>query len=206
MSRTSAYEILKNNNRMRRTTITSSVGIPDGTYCYMPGPDATLEFLTAPDEYVSADSFEIIVGDYLSSHLVSTLFGGKYVLQTEHMCSPWLGDFDGNPDSPHGFIYSEKIGSSELLVRFANETIDLDDLLYRFGGSVNVYDIDAFNGWLSHLSNEKATIIRNAMLGGNLDDGKTITVRLANRETGETARLAPTKRARAKRTQLARRR
>lgn len=205
MSRTSAYEMLENNNRMRRTTITSSVDIPDGTYCYYPGPDATLEFLTTPDEHVVADAFEIIVGDYLSSHLVSTLFGGKYTLQTEHMCSPWLGDFDGNPDSPHGFIYSEKIGSSELLVRFADETIDLDDLLYKFGGSIDVYDVDAFNGWLSHLSNEKATIIRNAMLGGERDD-KTITVRLINRETGETARLAPTKRARTKRTQFARRR
>lgn len=206
MSNATAYQALESDDRMGRASITGSVGIPDSTLCYMPGPAATLEFLQAPDEHVVANAFKIIIGNYLNSYLVSTLFGGEYALQSLHMSSPWLGDYSGNPGSPYGYIYSQKIGSSSLLPRFADDTEGLNSL-HKWGGTIDVYDVDAFNGWLSHLSADNATIIRNAMRGGDLDNGKTITVRLVNRETGETASITPTaKRARAKHAQLARRR
>lgn len=212
MSNATAYQALESDDRMGRASVTGSVGIPDGTYCYMPGPDATLEFLTAPDEHVVTNAFEIIVGDYLNSYAVNTLFGGEYVLQELHMSSPWLGDFDGNPGSPYGYIYSPAIGSSSLRPRFADDTEGLNSL-YEWGGIIDVHDMDAFTGWLSHVSADNAATIRNAMRGGDLDNGKSITVRLVNRETGETACLTPAKRCtgplgrvRSRLTRLARRR
>lgn len=213
MSNATAYQALESDDRMGRASVTGSVGIPDGTYCYMPGPDATLEFLTAPDEHVVTNAFEIIVGDYLNSYAVNTLFGGEYVLQELHMSSPWLGDFDGNPGSPYGYIYSPAIGSSSLRPRFADDTEGLNSL-YEWGGIIDVHDMDTFTGWLSHVSADNAATIRNAMRGGDLDNGKNITVRLVNRETGETTSITPTAkhtagllgRARARLTQLARRR
>jgi hypothetical protein len=198
---------------MGRATVTSSVCIPDSTLCYMNGPDATLEFLTAPDEHVSANAFKIIVGDYLDSHMVSTLFGGEYALQVLYN-SPWeASDDNGNPGSPYGYIYSPAIGSSSLRPRFADDTEGLNSL-YEWGGTIDVYDMDAFNGWLSHLSADNAATIRNAMRGGDLDNGKSIVVRFVNRETGETTSITPTAkratwplgRVRARLTQLARRR
>jgi hypothetical protein len=178
----------------------------------MNGPDATLEFLTAPNEYVSANAFKIIVGDHLSSHLVSTLFGGEYVLQVLYD-SPWVvSDDNGNPGSPYGYIYSPEIGSSSLRPRFADDTEGLNSL-YEWGGIIDVYDMDAFTGWLSHVSADNAATIRNAMRGGDLDNGKSITVRLVNRETGETASVTstakrgtgPLGRVRSRLTQFARR-
>lgn len=213
MSDATAYQALESDPRMGRATVTSSVGIPDSTLCYMNGPDATLEFLTAPDEYVSADAFKIIVGDYLNSYMVSTLFGGEYALQVLYD-SPWVAsDDNGNPGSPYGYIYSPAIGSSSLRPRFADDTEGLNSL-YEWGGTIDVYDMDAFNGWLSHLSADNAATIRNAMRGGDLNNGKNITVRLVNRETGETTSITPTAkratgplgRVRARLTQLARRR
>ena len=213
MSNATAYQALDSDPRMVRATVTSSVCIPDSTLCYMNGPDATLEFLTAPDEHVSANSFKIIVGDYLYNYMVSTLFGGEYALQVLHN-SPWeASDDNGNPGSPYGYIYSPAIGSSSLLPRFADDTEGLNSL-YEWGGTIDVYDMDAFNGWLSHLSADNAATIRNAMRGGDLDNGKNITVRLVNRETGETTSITPTAkratgplgRVRARLTQLAHRR
>lgn len=214
MSNATAYQALESDDRMGRASVTGSVGIPDSTLCYMPGPDATLEFLTAPDEYVSANAFKIIVGDYLSSHLVSTLFGGEYVLQALYD-SPWVvSDDNGNPGSPYGYIYSPAIGSSSLRPRFADDTEGLNSL-HEWGGTIDVYDMGAFNGWLSHLSADNAATIQNAMRGGSLADGKTIIVRLVNRETGETTNITPTAkratgpllgRVRARLAQLARRR
>lgn len=213
MSNATAYQALDSDPRMGRATVTSSVCIPDSTLCYMNGPDATLEFLTAPDEHVSANAFKIIVGDYLCSHMVSTLFGGEYALQVLYN-SPWeASDDNGNPGSPYGYIYSPAIGSSSLLPRFANDTEGLNSL-YEWGGTIDVYDMDAFNGWLSHVSADNAATIRNAMRGGDLDNGKSIVVRFVNRETGETTSITPTAkratgplgRVRARLTQLARRR
>ena len=191
MSNATAYQALESDDRMGRASITGSVSIPDSTLCYMNGPDATLEFLTAPNEYVSANAFKIIVGDHLSSHLVSTLFGGEYVLQVLYD-SPWVvSDDNGNPGSPYGYIYSPAIGSSSLRPRFADDTEGLNSL-YEWGGTIDVYDMDAFTGWLSHVSADNAATIRNAMRGGDLDNGKSITVRLVNRETGETASVTST--------------
>lgn len=213
MSNATAYQALDRDPRMGRATVTSSVCIPDSTLCYVNGPDATLEFLTAPDEHVSANAFKIIVGDYLYNYMVSTLFGGEYSLQVLYN-SPWeASDDNGNPGSPYGYIYSPAIGSSSLLPRFADDTEGLNSL-YEWGGTIDVYDMDAFNGWLSHLSADNAATIRNAMRGGDLDNGKNITVRLVNRETGETTSITPTAkratgplgRVRARLTQLARRR
>lgn len=213
MSNATAYQALESDARMGHATVTASVCIPDSTLCYMNGPDTTLEFLTAPDEHVSANAFKIIVGDYLYSYEVSTLFGGEYALQVLYG-SPWEAiDDNGNPGSPYGYIYSPAIGSSSLLPRFADDTEGLNSL-YEWGGTIDVHDMGAFNGWLSHLSADNASTIRNAMRGGDLDNGKNITVRLVNRETGETTSITPTAkhtagllgRARARLTQLARRR
>ena len=213
MSNATAYQALDSDPRMVRATVTSSICIPDSTLCYMNGPDATLEFLTAPDEHVSANAFKIIVGDYLYNYMVSTLFGGEYALQVLYN-SPWeASDDNGNPGSPYGYIYSPAIGSSSLRPRFADDTEGLNSL-YEWGGTIDVYDMDAFNGWLSHLSADNAATIRNAMRGGDLDNGKSIVVRFVNRETGETTSITPTAkratgplgRVRARLTQLARRR
>lgn len=213
MSNATAYQALDSDPRMGRATVTSSVCIPDSTLCYVNGPDATLEFLTAPDEHVSANAFKIIVGDYLYNYMVSTLFGGEYSLQVLYN-SPWeASDDNGNPGSPYGYIYSPAIGSSSLRPRFADDTEGLNSL-YEWGGTIDVYDMDAFNGWLSHLSADNAATIRNAMRGGDLDNGKSIVVRFVNRETGETTSITPTAkratwplgRVRARLTQLARRR
>lgn len=212
MSNATAYQALDSDPRMVRATVTSSVCIPDSTLCYMNGPDATLEFLTAPDEHVSANAFKIIVGDYLYNYMVSTLFGGEYALQVLYN-SPWeASDDNGNPGSPYGYIYSPAIGSSSLLPRFADDTEGLNSL-YEWGGIIDVYDMDAFTGWLSHVSADNAATIRNAMRGGDLDNGKSITVRLVNRETGETASVTstakrgtgPLGRVRSRLTQFARR-
>ena len=213
MSNATAYQALDSDPRMGRATVTSSVCIPDSTLCYVNGPDATLEFLTAPDEHVSANAFKIIVGDYLYNYMVSTLFGCEYSLQVLYN-SPWeASDDNGNPGSPYGYIYSPAIGSSSLRPRFADDTEGLNSL-YEWGGTIDVYDMDAFNGWLSHLSADNAATIRNAMRGGDLDNGKSIVVRFVNRETGETTSITPTAkratwplgRVRARLTQLARRR
>jgi hypothetical protein len=61
VSNATACQALDSDPRMGRASVTASVGIPDSTLCYMNGSDATLEFLTAPDEHVSANAFKIIV-------------------------------------------------------------------------------------------------------------------------------------------------